>query len=85
MNATMKARAKKKPGLTLRLAPDNSDTVELLDEIDLPQDFEKCLLQPYFTQLYDSLEKRVPSQTPGISKTTLLEVGSRLKDVSSWE
>ena len=78
MNPSMKARAKKKPGLTLRLAPDNSDTVELLDEIDLPQDFEQHLLHPYFTQLYESLEKKVPGQTAGLTKTTLLEVATGL-------
>ena len=63
-----------KPGLNIRLNMKNADTIEVLDDIELTDNFKKSILSPYLRNLYDDLVSRTENPQMGISKTTFLEV-----------
>ena len=63
-----------KPGLNIRISLENQDTVEMLDDIDLPEDFKQTVLESYLKHLFEDLASRSVSPSLGISKNTFLEV-----------
>jgi hypothetical protein len=64
----------KKPTLNVRLSLENDDTVELIDDTELPEGFKRDVLSPYLRHLYDDLASRGSQPEAGINKTTFLEV-----------
>ena len=63
-----------KPGLNIRMSLENDDTIEFLDNTEMPENFKKDILTPYLRHLYDDLVSRVANPSIGISKTVFLEV-----------
>ncbi len=63
-----------KPGLNIRINLENVDTIEVIDNTELPENFKKDILSPYLRHLYDDLASRGANPAVGIPKTTFLEV-----------
>ena len=64
----------KKPGLNIRIDPDNEDTIEMLDDSEFPEGFKREVLSPYLRHLYDDLAERGTHPEAGIPKATFLDV-----------
>ena len=74
MEATANHNDEKKPGLNIRIDPDNEDTIEMLDDSEFPEGFKRDVLSPYLRHLYDDLAGRGAHPEVGIPKATFLEV-----------
>jgi len=59
--------------LNLKMNPSNTESLELLDEIDNTI-YTNDLLTQYFTNLYTELANRGGSNSKGILKTIFMEV-----------
>ena len=63
-----------KPGFNIRLDLTNTETIEVLDDTELTDNFKKNILSPYLRTLYEDLISRTDNPKMGVSKTTFLEV-----------
>jgi hypothetical protein len=66
-------RKESKPGLNVRISLSDTKTIELLDEMELTEEYKRDVLQPYLKHLYEDLTLRSDSAC-GISKSIFLDV-----------
>ena len=74
MEGAAKDNEVKKPGLNIRLSLENDETIEILDDTELPESFKRDVLSPYLRHLYDDLSSRGTHPSSGITKQAFLEV-----------
>jgi hypothetical protein len=72
-------------GLHIRISVDNEDTIEFIDNIDLPEEYKKETLYPYLKHLYQDLAQRGSDPSKGIEKAVLVEVCSNWHHVVSGD
>ena len=61
-------------GLNIRISLENDDTIEFIDNIDLPEEYKKETLYPYLKDIYRDLSQRGENPNQGIEKAILVEV-----------
>lgn len=65
-----------KPKINIRICNENDDTIELLDDIDLPDDFKLDIVYPYLKHVYNDLSSRTSLPEQGIPKAIFIDVKS---------
>ena len=66
--------AEAKPGLNIKFSAQNENTIEILDDIELSEEFKESVLNSYLNHLFEDLSSRNTSPGSGISRGTFLEV-----------
>lgn len=67
-----------KPGLNIKFSTENESTIEILDDIELSEEFKESVLNSYLNHLFEDLSSRNISPGSGISQATFLDVSLNL-------